>query len=284
MHSDVTVLLAAVLSASFVGSLHCVGMCGPLALWASGAERNESVWSHSLAVGLYHGGRLWTYAIVGAIAGGLGGLLDRGGMMLGVQLMAAKIAGILMIVLGLRVFWQFIQTRFTQQDTSILFSPATSTNPTPNWFHRTLVQFRPTVLNLPLSTRGFITGLLTAFLPCGWLYVFAIVAAGTGTAWLGALTMAAFWLGTVPALVAAVASAQSVTKSLRGLSPILIGLAMVWTGGSLFAGRGFAHLSSLDEVLSDSEQARIESMANVSEGDALPDLQQTPLPCCQHHE
>ena len=51
--------------------------------------------------------------------------------------------------------------------------------------------------------RSLGIGLLTAFLPCGWLYLFAAYAAGTGSPARGAMVMAAFWLGGVPALLLA---------------------------------------------------------------------------------
>src|SRR5690606_18807129 len=49
--------------------------------------------------------------------------------------------------------------------------------------------------------RAALLGVSTGLLPCGWLYAFALSAAATGSARDGALVMAAFWLGSVPALV-----------------------------------------------------------------------------------
>ena len=43
-------------------------------------------------------------------------------------------------------------------------------------------------------------GLLSVFLPCGWLYGFAVVTAATQTLWGGVWVMTVFWLGTLPAL------------------------------------------------------------------------------------
>ncbi len=48
--------------------------------------------------------------------------------------------------------------------------------------------------------RASAIGLLTAILPCGWLFAFVIVAAGTAQPLFGALVMAVFALGSVPAL------------------------------------------------------------------------------------
>ncbi|MBI4955507.1 MAG: sulfite exporter TauE/SafE family protein, partial [Myxococcales bacterium] len=53
----------------------------------------------------------------------------------------------------------------------------------------------------PPVWRALALGVLTSLLPCGWLWAFVVSAAGTASPWGGALVMAAFWLGTVPALL-----------------------------------------------------------------------------------
>ena len=67
-------LIGAVISASLLGSMHCVGMCGPLAMWASGAGESGSKLAFNSS--LYHLGRMLTYALVGLVAGLLGQLTD----------------------------------------------------------------------------------------------------------------------------------------------------------------------------------------------------------------
>ena len=68
------------------------------------------------------------------------------------------------------------------------------------------------------------TGLLTALLPCGWLYLFALFAAGTGSWLSGSVVMIAFWLGSVPALVAVVMSTKLLTGRLRQFVPVAVAL------------------------------------------------------------
>ena len=94
-------LLSAVISASLMGSLHCVGMCGPLALWAAGADRSSAGRAMITPSLLYHLGRLLTYGLAGAAAGFFGQLLDWSGQAMGLQLVAARLAGGLMISCGL---------------------------------------------------------------------------------------------------------------------------------------------------------------------------------------
>ena len=71
-------LISAVVTASLLGSMHCVGMCGPLAIWASGAGEGRRGRQLAVATTLYHLGRLMTYALAGLIAGGAGQLVDLG--------------------------------------------------------------------------------------------------------------------------------------------------------------------------------------------------------------
>ena len=69
--------------------------------------------------------------------------------------------------------------------------------------------------------RALSIGLLTAFLPCGWLYLFALKAAGTGSPFEGALFMIAFWLGSVPALVLVGVGVQTLARLLGRRLPLV---------------------------------------------------------------
>ena len=73
--------------------------------------------------------------------------------------------------------------------------------PLPRMIQRCIIAGQRAAFALSPLPRALSTGLLTAFLPCGWLYLFALKAAGTGSPLQGALFMIAFWLGSVPALV-----------------------------------------------------------------------------------
>ena len=63
--------LATVVIASFVGSLHCTVMCGPLVAFAVGNPTGERRASRVGLHAAYHGGRLSTYSLVGGSAGPL---------------------------------------------------------------------------------------------------------------------------------------------------------------------------------------------------------------------
>lgn len=90
-------------------------------------------------------------------------------------------------------------------------------------------------LNYTQSSSAFITGLFTIFLPCGWLHVFIIAAAASGSAGRGFLTLGLFWLGTVPALASSGWLTQAILQPFGKKFPkfaavVLIGLGFLSLG------------------------------------------------------
>jgi uncharacterized protein len=277
------ILMGAVLSASLVGSLHCVGMCGPLAIWASGAGERQRTAQMAWAVSLYHVGRLLTYALAGLLAGGVGQLADWGGQTLGIQLFAARVVGVLMIIIGGFKLGDFL----LQRRLAARSIPSASRASLGSWITQSLVKLRPYVFRLPVPARGLVTGLLTALLPCGWLYLFALLAAGTGSPLTGMLVMMAFWLGTVPALVALVSGLQFMRGRVRQWIPAGAALLLIAAGLTTASGRGFANLRSLNELhvpvlsppnLVEARQSVMETPEVLAR--RVGDLVKTPLPCC----
>jgi sulfite exporter TauE/SafE len=94
----------------------------------------------------------------------------------------------------------------------------------------------------PPVTRALVVGLVTALLPCGWLWVYVATAAGTGGAATGALVMAAFWLGTVPVLAGVGLAAQGLFGPLRRRLPLVTAALLVALG--LFTIGGHFHAAS----------------------------------------
>ncbi len=174
-------LLVSILIASLLGSLHCAGMCGAFVVFAVGGE--DSKWKAQTA---YHLGRLLTYALLGALAGGLGSLVDVAAKQAQWQPVAAWLAGGLMLGMGL-----FMLARQWSKWRLPGWKP-------PAMLSQMLTRGHRLAAGLTPARRALAIGLLTTLLPCGWLWLFALRAAGTGSAAMGALVMAAFWLGTVP--------------------------------------------------------------------------------------
>lgn len=215
-------LVVAVFTASVLGSLHCVGMCGAfVAVAVSDADRGPSRTSLLVA---YNLGRLVTYTILGAIAGALGAAVDIGGDALGLQRVAAGVAGGLMIGFGVIALARIHGFR-------------TPRIPAPAPVQRFVMRGHQFAQRRTPVARAMIIGLLTTLLPCGWLYAFAITAAGTGNPFLGAVTMAVFWAGTLPALVALGAGVQRLTGALGAALPTLTTCTVVGVGIWMVSGR-----------------------------------------------
>lgn len=281
----------AVAMASFLGSLHCASMCGPLALWAGGATEAADPRQARRATALYHFGRMNTYLLIGVGAGTLGSLVDISGSTLGWQMLAARVAGGLMIAVGfVQIYrWAAIMgwTSISRKTSGLLAGP------TNNWVSRTMVAMRPWLFGLTLEVRGFLVGALTALLPCGWLYIFALVAAGTASGTGGALVMFAFWLGTVPILVSMVLGLQALAPPIRKFVPLAAAVFLISAGGFSAMGRGFAALESISDLAP--VLANVTVQGSTQEDAATPlaaslteklhsSIEEAQLPCCQHDQ
>jgi len=215
-----TSLLITVFVASLVGSLHCVGMCGPFVAFYAGGDGSTGA-RRLVSHAVYSGGRLLSYAVLGAAAGSIGAALDLAGSVAGFQRAAAVVAGAVMVAWGLLALLRIRGVR--------LLSPASSSGRLGSWMR---TAFRA-VADKPPVVRAGAVGLLSGVLPCGWLWAFLVTAAGTGSAVRGTAVMAAFWLGTVPALLAVGLGAQLVSAPLRRHVPAATAVLLVVLG--LFA-------------------------------------------------
>jgi len=217
----VSALVLAVLGASLLGSPHCAAMCGGFVCFFSGqGGRRPSPFTHAA----YHAGRLAAYALLGVAAGVAGAGFDLAGRMAGLQRPAAVAAGLLMILWGGATL-------------AAAAGFARGASAAPPAFRRMLSRAIAALAERPPIMRALAVGLLTALLPCGWLYVFVATAAGTGSAAGGALVMTAFWAGTVPVLAGVGALTQRAAGPLRARLPMLTAAALVVLGLLTVAGK-----------------------------------------------
>ncbi|MFP5519727.1 MAG: sulfite exporter TauE/SafE family protein [Bdellovibrionia bacterium] len=168
-------LSGSILLASFLGSWHCAAMCGPVATFIASKNR----------LSLYHLGRLFSYATLGGLAGALGNVF-----------ITSQFASLRWGTLILFSFFLFVMGL---RQLSIRFDQA------PFWNFGFFRFFRKLIFRLQafsLNKPPFVIGLLTALLPCGWLYSYVFAAVATQNAITGALIMVLFWLGGLPALLA----------------------------------------------------------------------------------
>ena len=220
--------LLAVVLASLLGSLHCVGMCGGLVglYTAQGADSLSHVresWCH-LA---YNGGRLAIYLLLGLAAGGIGKLIDFTAELGGVRRGAQITAGVLIVLWGL----SYLAAASGTVNLSLL-------GRFPGYYllKAHLGKAYAAARTAPSVQRALLLGLLTGALPCGWLYLFVTAAASSGSPLNGALIMAAFWLGSVPALLGVGFGVWRISGSVRRYYPVVAGVLMLALGGLTLAG------------------------------------------------
>jgi len=178
----------------FIGSLHCVGMCGPivLALPVLG-ESKLSILTGRL---LYNFGRVVTYTLMGALFGLFGSRL----VLFGLQQDVSIAIGVLILLYVL--IPRKIKTRVSELH-----------------YYKSIVNFLKSnfskLINKKTNNSLFTIGLLNGLLPCGFVYV-GIAGAVSTSSWIeGALYMSMFGLGTIPIMVATALLGKIITFNLR---------------------------------------------------------------------
>jgi len=200
--------LSAAALAGLVGSPHCIGMCGSFALACGGRVSHTAAW---------HAGKILTYALLGFVAGLAGELIP------GPTWVATAVSTALVV-----------------------------------WFAAGLAGLVPEpTLRIPgltrlatrAATRGdlgsrFLFGMATGLLPCGLVYATLGIAVASGDAVTGALAMAAFGLGTAPALavfglgVRRVAGERPWTRRALAVLVLVAGLWVVFQRQGMTPGMG----------------------------------------------
>jgi len=220
---DPALTTTGILVASLIGSVHCAGMCGGFVCFYTGSAPSASA-SAIRAHALYNVGRLLSYLSLGVLAGLLGQHVTHLGTLIGVSHAAALAAGTLMVAWALSAL-------LAQRGVAL------GSVQVPLRWQRALGRVLHQVREQPLGIRALLTGLFTTLLPCGWLYVFVATAGGTGSVRSAVLTMAVFWLGSVPALVAVGIGAQSILAPFRRRLPALSALVVLALGLLTMASR-----------------------------------------------
>ena len=206
------------LTLGLLGSFHCVGMCGPIAL---AIPLKTDSWLGRVFGGiLYNLGRAITYAVMGAVFG----LLGRGLVMSGFQQWVSIIMGAIMILSVITP--SIYKNRFNAEKGIFSFVGKLKIS-----------------LGKLFAQRSYnsllMIGLLNGLLPCGLVYFAIAGAIATGTAASGSLFMFVFGLGTIPMLLAISLIGNMITLELRKKITKLIPYAVVFIG-LLFILRGLS--------------------------------------------
>lgn len=213
-----TEILAAFLI-GLVGSLHCIGMCGPIAIALP--VPNSGNLSFLTGRIFYNLGRVVTYSFLGALLGLIGSKIA----LAGAQQVVSIVLGVLVIIAV--ILPQKYKNYFAQH--SII---------------QKLVQ--PLKNNIGvLFKKGtfsamFLIGILNGFLPCGLVYVALVGAIASGDAISGAAVMILFGLGTVPSMFAASVFGKFINIGIRTkirkavpVLAILLGIIFILRGMNL---------------------------------------------------
>jgi sulfite exporter TauE/SafE len=252
-------LYAEVFVVSLLGSLHCAGMCGPLVAFAVGDGEAWTWPARARLNAAYHGARLAMYVLIGAVGGLIGAAVDLGATRMGLYRAASLLAGAMMIAVGIAAVLRYRGTRLPHWSL-------------PRKIQNLLMAGQRAAVALRPLPRAASMGLLTALLPCGWLYLFAIAAAGTGSPLRGMMVMAAFWLGSVPVLLSLGVGVQALAGLLGRRVPLVTALAIVFVGASTLVLRTRtpvdAFAGSAANLAADPEQQ-------------VEDLRDTIPPCCK---
>lgn len=158
------------------GSLHCVGMCGPI-IWVMPFQQ-LSGFKKWMGIALYHIGRMSVYAALGVVLFSFKSIFTPQ-----VQQYVSIVLGGLLLIAGII---SFFPGRFT------IKLPWTS------FVQRRLAGF----MSHPGSFTLLFTGMLNGLLPCGLVYMALSASVVASTALNAAIMMYAFGLGTVPMLIA----------------------------------------------------------------------------------
>ena len=224
--SSLTTIYASLLIAALAGSLHCIGMCGPLIagfsqgftpLTVDGRDtaQRSTLWAD---MALYHAGRIWTYAFMGWIAGWLGGAVHHGSTYFGWQRPASVVLSAAVLVSGVALLGVIPGLRLD----GIL--GGCGRQPPKSWaWLRALVASRSSIARVLL---GAIMGLL----PCGLVYAMLVTVAALPSPMHAALGMAIFGIGTVPSLSAVLVASRAVPARWRANATRLAAMIVILTG------------------------------------------------------
>jgi len=251
-----TILLSA-LVLGLMGSFHCAGMCGPIAIALP--LHGNTVPQKIFGGTLYNIGRTITYGILGALFG----MLGQGIHLLGFQQKISVVMGALMIISVL--FPALFRNQFSLEK---------------SWFS-VVGKLKKSIGKL-FAVRSFsslfFVGLLNGLLPCGLVYIAIAGAIGTGSATQGTLYMILFGLGTIPMMLGISVVGNMMGLALRNkinkIIPVLVvvvGLLFILRGLDL----GIPYLSPKKQMI----EQKFEN--NLTGKDTIVVTEKQLPPCCQ---
>ncbi|MCH7409218.1 sulfite exporter TauE/SafE family protein [Belliella sp. DSM 111904] len=175
----------------FLGSFHCLGMCGPIAL-AISAKDNSPFLRNKI---IYNLGRTLTYSVLGVLLGMIGFSLA----LAGIQQWISVLMGALILLMAF--FYKSSERLITQ---SGLFGAVYKLKSSLGYF-----------LKKGGSLAFFASGILNALLPCGMVYIALIASLATQSPIEGGFYMLSFGVGTIPMLIGVMVSGKIISSRIR---------------------------------------------------------------------
>ncbi len=224
------------LMTGLIGSLHCIGMCGPIAV---ALPLGKKSWLQKITGSIiYNAGRIATYALLGIIFG----LLGQGIEMAGLQKWASIGLGIALIL-------------------SVLFPVLFKGQKKIDQFFygyagKLIGKFRQ-LFSISSYPSLLVIGLLNGLLPCGLVYVAIAGAINTNDIVSGAVYMSIFGIGTIPIMasipIVGNLIGTNIRRSFKGVISIFIvilGILFILRGLSL----GIPYISPPTKMLQPHEK------------------------------
>jgi sulfite exporter TauE/SafE len=216
------------LLAGLAGSLHCIGMCGPILVafsqaFADVAQPRVGRFPLRHDFVSYHAGRVWTYGLLGLIAG-LAGQGLRGSTLLVAWQRGTSVAFAVAVVLSGLVLSGIVPA--PKLDT-VLGACGLGRLRGRSWF--------ATLVRTPGVTARLLLGALMGLLPCGLVYAALVLAATLPTPAHSALGMLVFGVGTLPALSAVLLAGRTAPAWLRLHGTRIVGVALIAVGCFMLA-------------------------------------------------
>lgn len=188
---------------ALLGGVHCVGMCGGIVgALTLGLPETDRIRQRMPFLLAYNAGRILSYAVAGALVGGVGAVAGNLTRLHAAQLVLQLVAALFMVVLGLYVagWWNGL-LRVEHIGGRLIW--------------RRLQPLGRRLLPVQTPARAFRLGLLWGWLPCGLVYSVLIWSVAAGSALHGAALMLSFGLGTLPTLLAMGTFAAALTAWVR---------------------------------------------------------------------
>ncbi|MBX0322090.1 sulfite exporter TauE/SafE family protein [Halomicroarcula sp. F13] len=227
--------LAAFAGLGLIGSVHCLGMCGPLVTtYADRLDAGGPVSAHEIRQqALFNVGRAVSYTLLGAAFGAAGGLLyDAAGL----ARVATTVRGVVGVLVGLFVLAVGVGYLTRGQATDV----AASLPVVGGVFQRVSAALVARLDDLVDGPGMVALGAMHGLLPCPLLYPAFLYAFATGSAVTGALSLAALGVGTIPLVFAYGTAFGSLSPSRRSslhraLGAVFLVLALVPLANGLAA-------------------------------------------------